>query len=205
MAVAVGPDARDIEVGGHVVGCQGREINQGMGLGGFAEQALVHENQLARVPKEITFPQAALIGCGVVTGAGAVLNTGDVQAGDSVVIIGTGGVGLNAISGAVIAGASKIIAVDIADDKLETARQFGANHVINSTTGNPVDEVMRITGAGAEAVFDFVGVEGVTSWCCESPANRRCTDTPHLFLLRARHLPAVDDRRRCPGGRRIAP
>ena len=86
---------------------------QGFGLGGFAERALIHENQLAVVPKEMLFAQAALLGCGVVTGAGSVLNTANVRAGDSVVIFGAGGVGLNAVSGARIAGASRIIAIDI--------------------------------------------------------------------------------------------
>src|SRR6202790_4617153 len=86
---------------------------QGFGLGGFAERALIHENQLAVVPTEMPFAQAALLGCGVVTGAGSVLNTANVSAGDTVVIFGAGGVGLNAVSGARIAGASRIVVIDI--------------------------------------------------------------------------------------------
>ncbi len=82
---------------------------QGFGLGGFAERALVHENQAAVVPKELPFAQAALLGCGVVTGAGSVLNTANVSAGDTVVIFGAGGVGLNAVSGARLAGASRFV------------------------------------------------------------------------------------------------
>ena len=82
----------------------GVALFQGFGLGGFAERALIHENQLAVVPKELPFAQAALLGCGVVTGAGSVLNTANVSAGDTVVIFGAGGVGLNAVSGARIAG-----------------------------------------------------------------------------------------------------
>lgn len=140
----------------------GAPVAQGMGLGGFAQQILVHEHQLAVVPDEIPWPQAALLGCGVVTGAGAVLNTANVQASDAVVIIGTGGVGLNALNGAVTAGAATIIAIDIADEKLERARSFGATHVINSTTQDPVEAVMQITGVGADAVFDFVGLGPVT-------------------------------------------
>src|SRR5258708_6917950 len=88
---------------------EGTPLFQGFGLGGFAERALVHENQLAAVPKEVPFAQAALLGCGVVTGAGSVLNTARVSAGDAVVIIGAGGVGLNAVRGARIAGASRIV------------------------------------------------------------------------------------------------
>ncbi|MBC9955003.1 zinc-binding dehydrogenase [Leucobacter sp. cx-42] len=140
----------------------GKPVAQGMALGGFAQQALIHENQLADVPKEMPWAQAALLGCGVVTGAGAVLNTANVQPSDAVVVIGLGGVGLNAINGAITAGAATIIAIDIADDKLERAKAFGAAHVINSKTQDPVAEVLAITGIGADAVFDFVGVGPVT-------------------------------------------
>jgi S-(hydroxymethyl)glutathione dehydrogenase/alcohol dehydrogenase len=139
----------------------GEPVFQAFGLGGFAQQALVHENQLVTVPEQIPFAQAALLGCGVVTGAGAVINTADVQAGDSVVVIGAGGVGLNAINGALIAGATTIIAVDIADDKLEKARSFGATHVVNSATTDAAAAVLEITGRGADAVFDFVGTTQV--------------------------------------------
>jgi S-(hydroxymethyl)glutathione dehydrogenase/alcohol dehydrogenase len=140
----------------------GAPVAQGMALGGFAQQVLIHEHQLAVVPDGIPWPQAALLGCGVVTGAGAVLNTADVQPSDTVVVIGTGGVGLNALNGAVTAGVATIIAIDIADEKLERARRFGATHVINSAKEDPVAAVLGITGAGADAVFDFVGLGPVT-------------------------------------------
>lgn len=140
----------------------GTPVLSAFGLGGFAQQALVHENQLVKVPHEVPFAQAALLGCGVVTGAGAVLNTANVQAGDTVVIIGAGGVGLNAINGAVVAGATTIIAVDIAPEKLETARRFGATNTINSIETDAAAAVMEITGRGADAVFDFVGATPVT-------------------------------------------
>ncbi|MEV0692540.1 Zn-dependent alcohol dehydrogenase [Streptomyces sp. NPDC050388] len=140
----------------------GKPLFQGMGLGGFAEQCLVHESQLVRLPDLMPFPQAALMGCGVATGAGAVVNTARVQAGETVVVMGCGGVGLNAISGAVTAGATTIVAVDVADEKLETARRFGATHTVNSRTTDPVEAVREITGDGADAVFDFVGMPQVT-------------------------------------------
>jgi S-(hydroxymethyl)glutathione dehydrogenase/alcohol dehydrogenase len=146
-----------------VVDAQGQAVEQVFGLGGFAQQALIHENQLVKVSDQIPFGQAALLGCGVVTGAGAVINTSNTQAGDAVVIIGAGGVGLNAINGAVIAGATTIIAVDVADDKLEKARRFGATHTINSTKTDAIAEVMAITGRGADAAFDFVGIPAVTA------------------------------------------
>jgi S-(hydroxymethyl)glutathione dehydrogenase / alcohol dehydrogenase len=134
---------------------------QGLGLGGFAERALVHENQLAVVPKEMPFPQAALLGCGVVSGAGAVLNTAMVSAGDTVVIVGAGGVGLNAISGACIAGASRIVVIDVQPKRLEAARRFGATDVIDSTQANPVEAVSDLLPRGADHVFDFVGLKAV--------------------------------------------
>lgn len=137
-------------------------IEQVFGLGGFAQQALIHENQLVKVDDRIPFAQAALLGCGVVTGAGAVINTSNTQAGDAVVIIGAGGVGLNAINGALVAGATTIIAVDVADDKLAKAKRFGATHTINSTKADAVAEVLAITGRGANAAFDFVGIPAVT-------------------------------------------
>jgi len=130
----------------------------------------VHENQLVKVPDEVPFAQAALLGCGVVTGAGSVLNTADVQAGDSIVVIGAGGVGLNAINGALVAGATTIIAVDIADDKLAKAREFGATHVVNSKEVDPVAAVLEITGRGADAVFDFVGTKLVAEQGLEMAA-----------------------------------
>ena len=132
---------------------------QGFGLGGFAERALIHENQLAVVPKEMPFAPAALLGCGVVTGAGSVLNTANVSAGDSVVIFGAGGVGLNAVSGARIAGASRIIVIDIQQKRLDTARQFGATDVIDSTKNKPVEAVRDLLPGGADHVFDFVGLK----------------------------------------------
>src|SRR6202171_2326380 len=134
---------------------------QGFGLGGFAERALIHENQLAVVPKELPFAQAALLGCGVVTGAGAVLNTASVAAGDTVVIFGAGGVGLNAISGARIAGASRIVAIDIQPKRLEAAKAFGATDVIDSSAIKPVEAVRDLLPGGADHVFDFVGLKAV--------------------------------------------
>src|SRR6476619_7769574 len=138
---------------------KGAGLFQGLGLGGFAERALIHENQLAVVPQELPFAQAALLGCGVVTGAGAVLNTANVRAGDSVVIFGAGGVGLNAVSGARIAGASRIVVIDIQQKRLDPARRFGATDVIDSTKSKPVEAVRDLLPGGADHVFDFVGLK----------------------------------------------
>ena len=135
----------------------GADVAQVFGLGAFAQQALVHSNQLVKIADEMPFPQAALLGCGGLTGTGAVLNTARVRPGESVVIVGAGGVGLNGINGAVIAGASPIIAIDVAAEKLDKAREFGATHTVNSAQEDPVAAVKAITGGGADHVFDFVG------------------------------------------------
>jgi S-(hydroxymethyl)glutathione dehydrogenase / alcohol dehydrogenase len=134
---------------------------QGYGLGGFAETALIHENQLVIVPKDLPFAQAALLGCGVVTGAGSVLNTANVSAGDTIVIFGAGGVGLNAVSGAQIAGASRIIVIDIQTKRLDAARRFGATDIIDSTKSEPVEAVRNLLPEGPDHVFDFVGLKSV--------------------------------------------
>jgi S-(hydroxymethyl)glutathione dehydrogenase/alcohol dehydrogenase len=140
---------------------RGVGLFQGLGLGGFAERALIHENQLALLPKEMPFAQASLLGCGVVTGAGAVLNAAQVSAGETVVIVGAGGVGLNAISGARIAGASRIVVIDIQPKRLEAAKRFGATDVVDSSKTNPVEAVRGFLPGGADHVFDFVGSKAV--------------------------------------------
>jgi S-(hydroxymethyl)glutathione dehydrogenase / alcohol dehydrogenase len=139
----------------------GQGLTQAFGLGGFAEQALIHENQLAKIPEGIPFENAALLGCGVITGAGAVLNTAKVGRGESIAVIGAGGVGINAISAAVIAGASDIVAIDISDTKLEKARSFGATVTINSRSSDPVEEVRAVIPRGIDHVFDFVGTSAI--------------------------------------------
>jgi S-(hydroxymethyl)glutathione dehydrogenase/alcohol dehydrogenase len=139
----------------------GLGLFQGFGLGGFAERALIHENQLAVVPKALPFAQAALLGCGVVTGAGSVLNTASAGAGDTVVIFGAGGVGLNAVSGARIAGAVRIIVIDIQAKRLDEARRFGATDTIDSSKTQPVEAVRGLLPEGADHVFDFVGLKSV--------------------------------------------
>ena len=118
-------------------------------------------SKLALLPRDMPFAQAALLGCGVVAGAGAVLNTADVRAGDTVVIFGAGGVGLNAISGACIAGASRIVVIDIQPNRLQAAQRFGATDIINSTKSEPVEAVRGLLPRGADHVFDFVGLKAV--------------------------------------------
>lgn len=133
-------------------------LNQVYGIGGFAEQALVHENQLAVVNKQIPFPQASILGCATVTGAGAAINSAQVRVGDTVAVIGTGGVGLNTISGARIAGALRIIAIDIDDTKLRVAERFGATDTVNGADVDAVQAVLDLTGGGVDHAFEVIGL-----------------------------------------------
>lgn len=135
----------------------GLPVSAVFGTAGFAERALIHENQLAKVPKELPFAQASLLGCGIITGVGAVRNTAKVQPGESVVVIGAGGVGLNVIGGARLAGAGRIIVVDAQPAKEALARRFGATDFIDGNVGDPIAEVVALTSIGADHVFEAVG------------------------------------------------
>lgn len=133
-------------------------LTQFIGVGGFAEQVLVHENSVVAVSEEIPFDRAALLGCGVVTGAGAAINSARIRPGDTAVVIGCGGVGLNVIQGAALAGARRIIAVDLQPAKLELARAFGATDVIDPSATDAVAAVKDITGGGATHAFEVIGL-----------------------------------------------
>jgi S-(hydroxymethyl)glutathione dehydrogenase / alcohol dehydrogenase len=136
----------------------GKPIRQGMRVASWAEYVVVDQSQVVPVPDDIPLTAAALIGCGVITGIGAVINTAQVEAGSSVVVIGLGGVGVNSVQGARLAGARHVIAVDLLDSKLETARTFGATHTINAAREDPVKTVRELTaGRGADYVFVTVG------------------------------------------------
>jgi S-(hydroxymethyl)glutathione dehydrogenase/alcohol dehydrogenase len=117
---------------------KGAAVNQFANLSSYAEQMLVHESGLVKVRDDMPLDRAALIGCGVTTGVGAVLNTAKVEPGTTVAVYGTGGVGLAAIQGAVIAGARMIIAVDVLPHKLETAKSLGATHGVDASKVDPV-------------------------------------------------------------------
>lgn len=143
----------------------GTELKPALGIGAFAEKSLVHEGQCTKVNPEEDPAVAGLLGCGVMAGLGAAVNTGNVGRGDSVAVFGVGGVGMAAIAGAKLAGATTIIAVDLSDDKLDMARQFGATHTINSagSTGSGDDDstvaqIREITGGfGVDVAIDAVG------------------------------------------------
>jgi S-(hydroxymethyl)mycothiol dehydrogenase len=136
----------------------GTELSPALGIGAFVEKTLVAAGQCTKVDPRIKPEVAGLLGCGVMAGLGAALNTGQVGRGDSVAVIGCGGVGNGAVLGANLAGAQSIIAVDVDDRKLEWARQFGATHVINSRTIDPVEGIQALTsGNGADVVIEAVG------------------------------------------------
>jgi len=135
------------------------QIHQFANLSSFAEYMLVHEHAIVKIREDMPLDRAALIGCAVTTGVGAVIHTAAVEPGSSVVVIGCGGVGLSCINGADIAGAGKIIAVDMLDSKLELARKFGATDVVNAKDTDPVAEVLEMTGGGAHYTFEAIGLK----------------------------------------------
>ncbi|KRD20192.1 MULTISPECIES: S-(hydroxymethyl)mycothiol dehydrogenase [unclassified Streptomyces] len=136
----------------------GTELSPALGIGAFAEKTLVAAGQCTKVDRAASAAVAGLLGCGVMAGIGAALNTGNVGRGDSVAVIGCGGVGAAAVVGAELAGAAKIIAVDIDDLKLETARKLGATHAVNSRATDAVEAIRELTGGfGADVVIEAVG------------------------------------------------
>ena len=138
----------------------GTAVGQIARLGGFAEEMLVHQNGVVKVTPDMPLDKACLIGCGVTTGFGAAVRTAKVPVGATVCVIGCGGIGLSAVQGARIAGASQIIAVDMGTDKLSMARLMGATHTIDaSSTDDVVNSVIELTGGGVEYSFEAIGLK----------------------------------------------
>jgi S-(hydroxymethyl)mycothiol dehydrogenase len=136
----------------------GTELSPALGIGAFAEKTLVAAGQCTKVDASARAAAVGLLGCGVMAGLGAAINTGNVSRGKSVAVIGCGGVGAAAIAGSALAGADTIIAVDIDDRKLEGARKLGATHTVNSLDADPVPAIQELTGGnGADVVIDAVG------------------------------------------------
>lgn len=137
----------------------GVELSAALGIGAFAEKTLVAEGQCTKVNPAAKAEVAGLIGCGVMAGIGAAINTGNVRRGDSVAVIGCGGVGDGAVAGAALAGAATIIAVDLDDKKLDWAKDFGATHTINAGTEDVVERIRELTdGNGADVVIEAIGL-----------------------------------------------
>jgi S-(hydroxymethyl)glutathione dehydrogenase/alcohol dehydrogenase len=137
----------------------GQKVNQFARLGAFAEQMLVHENSTVVVDKRMPLDKAALVGCAVTTGVGAVVNTARIPLGATVAILGCGGVGLNAVQGAAMAGAGRVIAIDKLAWKLELAREFGATDVIDASEADPVESVLELVPGGVDFAFEAIGLK----------------------------------------------
>jgi len=137
----------------------GESLSQFLNVSSFAEYMLVHEHAIVRIREDMPLDRAALIGCGVTTGVGAVIHTAKVEPGSSVAVIGCGGVGLSAINGAAIAGAAQVIAIDMVQSKLDLARKFGATHVINSAEVDVKEAVRELTSGGVHYSFEAVGLK----------------------------------------------
>ncbi len=136
----------------------GTELSPALGIGAFAEKTLVAAGQCTKVDPSASAAAVGLLGCGVMAGLGAAINTGNVGRGDTVAVIGCGGVGDAAVVGSNLAGAARIIAVDIDDSKLETAKKLGATHTVNSRNADPVEAIRELTGGfGADVVIEAVG------------------------------------------------
>lgn len=135
----------------------GEQVHQGSLIGGFAEQMLVHENAVVRIPRELPLDRAALLGCGVITGLGTVFNAAKVTAGSRVVVIGCGGVGLNVVQGARLSGAGQIIAVDPVPQKRELALKLGATHAVEGGA-DAVAAVRELSGGGVDFAFEVIGL-----------------------------------------------
>lgn len=134
-------------------------LHQFINMSSFAEQMLVHENAVVNVRKDMPLDRAALIGCGVITGFGAAVNTANVRFGQTVAVIGCGGVGMAAINGAHVAGAGRVIAIDTNPVKLQLATKLGATDLINPNDGDPVEQVKELTKGGVDHAIECLGLK----------------------------------------------
>lgn len=162
MSRCVNPETQRGEGEEPRIAQNGDAMFQFLNLSSFAEQMLIHEHACTKIRKDMPLDVAALIGCSVTTGVGAVVNTANVRAGETVAVIGCGGVGLACINGAAIAGAGRVIAVDTQGSKLNLAKEFGATDVVNAKDGDPVAQVMELTGGGVHHSFEAIGLKQTT-------------------------------------------
>jgi S-(hydroxymethyl)glutathione dehydrogenase/alcohol dehydrogenase len=159
MSLCVSPDTRRDKKAEPRLKEDASAMNQFLNLSSFAEYMLIHEHACVAIRKDMPLDRAALIGCSVTTGVGAVIHTSNVRPGDTVAVIGCGGVGLAAVNGAAIAGAGRIIAIDMQGSKLNLAKEFGATDVVNPADGDPVKQVMDLTKGGVQHSFEAIGLK----------------------------------------------
>jgi alcohol dehydrogenase len=143
--------------GGRRVFREGEPLNHHLGCSAFAERAVVSRRSLVKIDPALSFEEAALFGCAVLTGVGAVVNTAQVRAGQSVVVVGLGGVGLASVLGALACGASPVVAVDLSEEKLALARTLGPVHTVNAVAPDAVDQVRALTNGGADVAVEMAG------------------------------------------------
>jgi S-(hydroxymethyl)glutathione dehydrogenase / alcohol dehydrogenase len=153
----------------------GEEIKHFAGVSCFSEFSVVPEGQVLKISKDFPLELATLIGCGVITGVGAVFNCAQVKPGSTVAVFGTGGIGLNIVQGAAIAGAEKIIAVDLLPNKLQFAESFGATHTINASQGDPVEQIRDLTDGGVNYAFEAVGYPKIIRQAYDSTRKQGMT------------------------------
>ncbi len=137
----------------------GTPVNHHLGVSAFADHAVVSRDSLVKIDPELPLHHAALFGCAVLTGVGAAINSADIRAGQTVAVVGLGGVGLNSVLGALVAGASEVIAIDLDDSKLALARELGATHTFNSGAEGVVDQIRQLTHGGVNCAIEMAGSE----------------------------------------------
>ncbi len=148
----------------------GKTVNQFANLSSYAEKMLVHENALVKIKESFPLDRAALIGCGVITGVGAAINTAKVTPGSTVAVWGAGGVGLAVIQGARIAGARQIIVVDKFEQKIALAKKLGATHGVDASSGDPVEAVRSLSNGGVDFSFEAIGLKKAAEQAYEALA-----------------------------------
>jgi alcohol dehydrogenase len=154
---AVANGAGTLLSGARRLHCDGADINHHLGVSGFADHAVVSRRSVVKIDRELPLDEAALFGCAVLTGVGAVVNTAGLRPGQSAAVIGLGGVGLSSVLGAVASGARQVVAIDLSDDKLGLARQIGASHTVNARDPDAAEQVRAITGGGVDFAFEMAG------------------------------------------------
>jgi alcohol dehydrogenase len=135
----------------------GAHVNHHLGVSAFADYAVMSRRSVVKVDKDLPLDEAALFGCAVLTGVGAVVNTARLQPGQSAEVIGLGGVGLSSVLGAIASGARQVVAIDLSDDKLGLARQLGASHTVNARDADAAEQVRELTGGGVDFAFEMAG------------------------------------------------
>lgn len=137
--------------------CDGAEVNHHLGVSGFAEYAVVSRRSVVKIDPDLPLDEAALFGCAVLTGVGAVVNTAQLKPGQSAAVIGLGGVGLASVLGALASGARQVVAVDLSDEKLGLARQLGASETVNARDPDAAEQIRAATGGGVDFAFEMAG------------------------------------------------